>query len=69
MPRFCTLEYDVLVAEMGKTASLEKRAALAMKMNDTLMQARAIIPLIHRGDVSAHANSIKGVRMNSWDSQ
>ncbi len=69
MPRYCNAEYDALVAEMGKTASLEKRAALAMKMNDMLMQARAMIPLIHRGDVSAHANSIVGVRMNSWDSQ
>ena len=69
MPRFCNPEYDALVAEMGKTASIEKRAAMAMKMNDMLMKARVMIPLIHRGDVSAHANTIKGVRMNSWDSQ
>ncbi len=69
MPRYCNPEYDALVAEMGKTASLEKRAALAKKMNDMLMQYRAMIPLIHRGDVSAHANSLQGVRMNSWDSE
>ncbi len=69
MPRYCNPEYDALVAEMGKTASLEKRAALAKKMNDMLMQARVMIPLIHRGDVSAHSNTLKGVRMNSWDSQ
>ncbi len=69
MPRYCNPEYDALVAEMGKTASIEKRAALAMKMNDMLMQYRAMIPLIHRGDVSAHANTILGVRMNSWDSE
>ena len=69
MPRYCNAEYDALVAEMGKTASIEKRAALAMKMNDMLMQARAMIPLIHRGDVSAHSNTLLGVRMNSWDSE
>ena len=69
MPRYCNADYDALVAEMGKTASIDKRAALAMKMNDMLMQARAMIPLIHRGDVSAHANTLLGVRMNSWDSE
>ena len=69
MPRYCNADYDALVAEMGKTASIEKRAALAMKMNDMLMQARAMIPLIHRGNVSAHANTLTGVRMNAWDSE
>jgi peptide/nickel transport system substrate-binding protein len=34
-----------------------------------LMQAGALIPLVHRGEVSAHANSLKGVRMNVWDSE
>ena len=28
-----------------------------------------MIPLIHRGGVSAHANTLKGVRMNEWDSE
>jgi len=69
MPRFCDPAYDALVAEMGKTAELGARAELAKKMNDMLMQAGAIIPLIHRGDVSAHANTLAGVKMNSWDSE
>ena len=54
---------------MGQTAALEERAALAIKMNDMLMEAGAMIPLVHRGDVSAKANSLDGVRMNSWDSE
>ena len=29
----------------------------------------ALVPLIHRGEVSAHSNTLAGVRMNSWDSQ
>ncbi len=69
MPRYCNAEYDALVAEMGTAAKLEDRAALAKKMNDMLMQDVAMIPLIHRGGVSAHATTLEGVRMNEWDSE
>ncbi len=69
MPRYCNPEYDALVAKMGSTAKLEDRAALAKQMNDMLMQDVAIIPLIHRGGVSAHANSLEGVKMTDWDSE
>ena len=69
MPRYCNEEYDALVREMGKTASLDQRAELAKKMNDMLMEYGAMIPLIHRGDVSAHSVMLEGVRMNSWDSE
>lgn len=69
MPRYCNADYDALVAEMGQTASLEDRSELAKKMNDMLMQDGAIIPLVHRGGVSAHAESLQGVLMNEWDSE
>ena len=69
MQRFCSEEYDAMVAEFGETAALEDRAALAIKMNDMLMESGSIIPLIHRGGVSAHANSLTGVKMNEWDSE
>ena len=67
--RSCTAEYDALVAEMSQTASLEERARLAKEMNDILVQNHYMIPLIWRGNVSAHANTLKGVRMNGWDSE
>ena len=54
---------------MAKTASLQDRIRLAKAMNDMLMQDYAMIPLIHRGGVSAHSNTISGVRMNEWDSE
>jgi peptide/nickel transport system substrate-binding protein len=38
-------------------------------MNDMLMEYGAIIPLIHRGGVSAHAITLGGVKMNEWDSE
>ena len=69
MPRFCDPAYDALAAELSKTASIEKRAEIAKKMNDMLMEYGAIIPLIHRGGVSAHSVTLGGVRMNEWDSE
>ena len=69
MPRWCNPAYDALSAEMAKTAALKDRIRLAKDMNDMLMQDYAMIPLIHRGGVSAHSNTISGVRMNEWDSE
>ena len=67
--RYCSEEYDALVKEMSKTADLEKRQELAKKMNDMLMQSYSIIPLVHRGGVSAHANNLQGVKINDWDTE
>jgi peptide/nickel transport system substrate-binding protein len=69
IPRWCNEEYEALLAEMAQTGVLEERAALAKQMNDMLMQDYVMIPLVHRGSPSAHANSLLGVRMNPWDSE
>ncbi len=69
MPRYCNSEYDALVEKLAVTAALEERAAIVKQMNDMLMQDGAMIPLIHRGSVSARANSLQGVKLNVWDSQ
>jgi peptide/nickel transport system substrate-binding protein len=67
--RWCNAEYDALVAQMAQTAALEERAALAIQMNDLIVQSGGMIGLIHRGDVSAMSNTLEGVRMNTWDSE
>ncbi|MDD9911229.1 MAG: peptide ABC transporter substrate-binding protein [Ahrensia sp.] len=67
--RFCSEEYDALSKKMSETAGLEERAKLAKAMNDMLMQSYSIIPLIHRGGVSAHANSLGGVLISDWDTE
>ena len=67
--RSCVAEYDAMVARMSQTAALQERAELAKQMNDILVQNHYMIPLIWRGSVSAHANTLKGVRMNAWDSE
>ena len=69
MPRYCNADYDALAAELGQTADLGERARIAMAMNDMLVQEGAMIPLIHRGRVSAHSNTLGGVILNTWDSE
>ena len=69
IPRWCNMDYEALVEQMAQTAAIEDRASLAMQMNDLLISSGIIIPLVHRGDVSAIANSLGGVRMNAWDSE
>ncbi len=69
MPRYCSEEYDSLLDEMAGTGDLETRIELAKAMNDMLMEEFIMLPLIHRGRVSAHANSLGGVILNTWDSE
>ncbi|MCE2494658.1 MAG: peptide ABC transporter substrate-binding protein [Alphaproteobacteria bacterium] len=69
MPRYCSEEYDRLLGEMARTGDLGERARLAKAMNDMLVQGHALIPLVHRGRVSAHAHSLGGVLLNTWDSE
>ncbi len=69
MPRFCSEEYDALIAKYSVTAEPAERQAIAKELNDMLIQAGAIIPLIHRGRVAAHSNTLGGVDMTAWDSE
>ncbi len=67
--RWCSAEYDALWDEYAATSDPDQRAEMAKQLNDMLAQEVVNIPLIFRGDVSAHANDLAGVAMNSWDSQ
>jgi peptide/nickel transport system substrate-binding protein len=69
MPRYCSADYDALVAKLANTAALEDRATIAKQLNDMLMQAGAMIPLVHRGRASAASNTLGGLVMNPWDSE
>ncbi len=68
IPRWCNTDYEALVEQMSQTAVIEDRASLAMQMNDMLVQAGVMIPLVHRAVVTALANSLDGFRLNGWDS-
>ncbi len=67
--RFCDPEYDALVEELGRTGDLEERARIAKELNDILVTREVFIPLVDRGRVSAHANTLGGVVLNTWDSE
>jgi peptide/nickel transport system substrate-binding protein len=67
--RWCNPDYDALVAEMAQTSGVEARAAIAIQMNDLIVQSGALLPLVHRGDVSANSNALEGVLMNAWDAE
>jgi len=69
VPRYCSADYDALAAQLNETAVLEERAAIAIQMNDMLVQSGTFLPLVYRGSVSAHANSLEGVWINGWDSE
>ncbi|MFN3970866.1 MAG: peptide ABC transporter substrate-binding protein [Gemmobacter sp.] len=68
--RFCDPAYDALVEELGRTGELEKRAEIAIRLNEMLTKdSYVIVPLVDRGRVSAHSNSLGGVILNTWDSE
>ncbi|MBL3702679.1 peptide ABC transporter substrate-binding protein [Sulfitobacter sp. BDSS02] len=67
--RFCSEEYDALHKELSQTAGTEARAEIAKKLNDIVIEQGGMIPLVHRGRLSAHANTLGGVVLNVWDSE
>ncbi|MGB3409490.1 MAG: peptide ABC transporter substrate-binding protein [Jannaschia sp.] len=69
IPRFCMEEYDTLWAELSRTGEAAERQRIAKELNDMYIMNGGQIPLVHRGRLSAHANSLGGVKLNVWDSE
>ncbi|MGR3758082.1 MAG: peptide ABC transporter substrate-binding protein [Tranquillimonas sp.] len=68
--RFCNEEYDALLDELAQTGDMEKRGEIAKKLNDIITkETMTIVPLVDRGRVSAHSNTLGGVILNTWDSE
>ena len=68
--RFCDPAYDALIDELGATADIGKRGDLMREMNNMLTRdTMTIVPLVDRGRVSAKANTLGGVVLNTWDSE
>ena len=68
--RFCDPAYDAMLDELAQTGDLAKRGEIAIKLNNMLTKdSYTIVPLVHRGRVSAHAKSLGGVVLNTWDSE
>jgi peptide/nickel transport system substrate-binding protein len=68
--RFCTPEYDALYATMATTTDIAARQDIAKKLNDMVTKdSMIVVPLVHRGTLSAHSNALGGVQINAWDSE
>ena len=67
--RICLEEFDELHAKLASTADIEERGKIAAQLNDMMIENGGMIPLVHRGRISAHANSLGGVDLNVWDSE
>ena len=67
--RFCDEEFDALHAELSGTADMAKRVEIGQKLNTIIFEKGGMIPLVQRGRLSAHANTLGGVDLNVWDSE
>lgn len=67
--RLCDEGFDTMIAELARTADQAKRRELAIKLNNFLtVENNHIIPIVHRGTVAVHANSLGGIDLNPVDS-
>jgi peptide/nickel transport system substrate-binding protein len=66
--RFVSDEYDRLWKAAEAELDPVKRAAHFIRMNDIVVQAHVVIPLIHRNWVAAGSRQIRGVELSGWDS-
>lgn len=67
--RVCIPGYDEMHAQLQATAGLSERAEIGKALNDMAVENGMMIPLVHRGRLSAHANTLGGVVLNVWDSE
>ena len=68
--RYCDPAYDAKVAELSTTTDMAARQKLAKELNDMVTKdSFTVIPLVHRGTLSAHSNALGGVKINAWDSE
>ena len=68
IPRSCDPQYDQLFDQLAQTPAGPQRGALVRQLNDRHTRNYYEIPLVNRGLVAAHANTLQGVQPNGWDS-
>jgi peptide/nickel transport system substrate-binding protein len=59
-------EYDRLWQAAEREMDPVKRAALFIRMNDTVTRAGVVIPIIWRNEATAVANGLRGVAITPW---
>ncbi|MEF3275468.1 MAG: peptide ABC transporter substrate-binding protein [Chloroflexus sp.] len=66
--RYCNPEYDALFEQLKTELDPVRRAELAIKMNDLLVNDGAVIPLINRRTPNAKLKNLEGPTFNTFDS-
>ena len=69
IPRWASTAYDDIYTALESAPAGPTRETLVIQLNDLLIQNYVLIPLIDRATVSVLSNSLKGVRLNPWDSE
>ncbi len=67
--RACSEEYDQLFEQLAQSRPGPGRSDLIKQLNDIWVQNYYEIPLVNRGYVSAHHDTLLGVFINGWDSE
>ena len=67
--RGCNPAFDARLAALEGLSIGPERDALIKELNNIYVRSYFEIFLVNRGSVSAHADTLKGVRMNGWDSE
>jgi peptide/nickel transport system substrate-binding protein len=68
--RLCDPAYEELLTQFQATAEEEERGRLGRAMNEFLtLENHMILGIVDRGRVSAHSNTLEGVKLNTWDSE
>ncbi|PZO33874.1 MAG: peptide ABC transporter substrate-binding protein, partial [Shackletoniella antarctica] len=65
--RYCNPEYDALWEQSALELDPEVRQDLFIQMNDLLINEAAVMPIVHRADVSGVSNRLTGISLTPWD--
>lgn len=61
-------KFSALARLSLKPTDIAKRQEIAKKLNDMVTKdSMIVVPLVHRGTLSAHSNALGGVQINAWD--
>ncbi len=68
--RYCSKDFDAIIANLKKETDQSKRNALAVQANDLLLQQVVVIPIVNRTfATSGVSKTLKGVDPTPWDSE
>jgi peptide/nickel transport system substrate-binding protein len=68
--RYCSKDFDAIVANLKKETDQNKRNTLATQANDLLIQQVVVIPIVNRTfATSGVSKTLKGVNPTPWDSE